>query len=254
MEAPRPAIAAIILAAGLGTRLRPLSDLLPKALCPVANRPLLDWALAAVTRYADDVAVNVHAGRDQMEAHLADRGVHLSVEHGAPLGTAGGVANLRGWLGDRDVMVANADAWRSGTLDTLVDGWDGERARLLCVRDPARGDFGALRYAGACLMPWSAVRGLRPVPSGLYEVLWRHEHAAGRLDLVCTDEEFIDCGTVRDYLRANLAANGGESVVAADAVVEGEVVRSVVWPASVVAPGERLVDAVRARHLTARAG
>lgn len=251
---PDPALVAIILAAGHGTRLRPLTDLLPKALCPVANRPLVDWALDAVTPYAAAVAVNAHARRAQLVPHLEQRAVHISVEEREALGTAGGVANLRDWVDGRAVLVANADAWRSGTLAPLLEGWDGERVRLLCVVDPDHGDFGPLRYAGAGLLPWWAVRTLEPVPTGLYEVLWRQEEEAGRLDVTVTDEPFVDCGTVGDYLRANLLANGGESVVAPDAVVEGELVRSVVWPRSVVRRGERLVDAVRAGELTVVAG
>ena len=250
METSSAGLAGIVLAAGHGTRLRPLTDLLPKALCPVANRPLVDWAIASVRPYAAEVAVNVHARRGQMTAYLAQRDVHVSVEEQEALGTAGGVANLRPWVAGRDVLVANADAWRSGTLDALLDGWDRERVRLLCVSDPARGDFGSLRFAGACLLPWSAVARLEVAPTGLYEMLWRQEEEAGRLDLVETTEAFIDCGTVADYLRANLLANDGESVIAPDAVVEGEVVRSVVWPRSVVARGERLVDSVRAGELT----
>jgi len=246
--------AAIILAAGHGTRLRPLTDLLPKALCPVANRPLLDWALDSVTPYASNIAVNVYAHPDLMSAHLADRDVHVSLEEAEPLGTAGAVGRLRDWVAGSPVLVANADAWRDGLLDELVEGWDGERARLLCVRDSGRGDFGDLRYAGACLLPWSAVRELQATPSGLYEVLWRDEDEAGRLDLVTTDQTFIDCGTPADYLRANLTANDGESVIGAGAVVDGEVLRSVVWPRSVVRRGERLVDAIRAGAHTVQAG
>jgi NDP-sugar pyrophosphorylase family protein len=250
MTATHDAPAAIILAAGLGTRLRPLTDLLPKALCPVNDRALVDWALDAVTPYSVDVAVNVHAGRDAMLTHLGGRGVHVSVEVDAPRGTAGGVGTLRGWVDGRAALVVNADAWRAGTLRDLVDGWDGERVRLLCVRDAARGDFGDIRYAGACLLPWSAVAGLSPEPSGLYEVLWRDEERAGRLDLVVTDDVFVDCVTPADYLRANLVASGGRSVVGRGAFVEGEVVRSVVWAGSRVRRGERLVDAIRAGALT----
>ena len=88
------------------------------------------------------------------------------------------------------------------------------------------------------------------MPTGLYEVLWRAEESAGRLDVVVTAQRFIDCGTPADYLRANLAANGGHSVVGPGALVEGELVRSVVWADSTVRRGERLVEAVRAGDLT----
>jgi NDP-sugar pyrophosphorylase family protein len=59
-------LAGVVLAAGAGTRLRPLTDLRPKALCPVGDRPLVDWAIEAVGDAVERVAVNVHHGRDQM--------------------------------------------------------------------------------------------------------------------------------------------------------------------------------------------
>ena len=52
----------------------------------------------------------------------------------------------------------------------------------------------------------------------------------GRIDLVPSSAAFEDCGTPADYLCANLAASGGESVVGDGATVDGELVRSVVWP------------------------
>jgi MurNAc alpha-1-phosphate uridylyltransferase len=241
-------LAAVVLAAGLGTRLRPLTDLRPKALCPVANVPLVDLAIERVTGLAEAVAVNVHAGREQMEAHLSGR-VHLSIEDPEPLGTAGALGQLRPWLDGRPVLVTNTDAWHRLDLGPLLAGWDGERCRLLVVNDPARGDFGPWRYAGTALLPWAQVARLEPVPSGLSEILWQ-----GKLDLCPADGVFFDCGTPSDYLSANLAANGGESVVGPGAVVEGELVRSVVWPGGLVAAGERLVESIRVgRDLTVSA-
>ncbi len=249
-------LAGVVLAAGAGTRLRPLTRLRPKALCPVGPRPLVDHALARVAPHVEEVAVNVHHGRLLMEAHLTRAGAavrpHLSIEPDRARGTAGGLGFLRGWVGGRAVLVTNADAWLTVDLAGFVAGWDGERTRLLCVEDPARGDFGSLRYCGVALMPWSAIEGLGPEPAGLYEMSWRADAEAGRLDLVVHDGAFVDCGTIADYLAANLSAGGGESVVGEGARLgEGcELVRSVVWPGARVAPGERLVDAVRAGPLT----
>lgn len=244
--------AAVVLAAGAGTRLRPLTDIRPKALCPVANVPLLDHAWAAVRSVASRVAVNAHAHADQVVAHLADADaddVHVVVEAPEALGTAGALGNLRDWIDGRAVIVHNADAWHRGDVATaLLDGWDGERCRLLVVPATGKGggDFGPWRYAGVCVLPWSSVRSLKPEPAGLYEVLWRDEHERGRLDLVPHDGPWFDCGTPSDYLAANLCASGGLSVVGAGAVVAGELVRSVVWPGGVVAAGERLVECIRA--------
>jgi hypothetical protein len=152
---------------------------------------------------------------------------------------------LRSWIDGRPVLVVNCDAWTRYSTSAFVAGWDSERVRLLTVSDRRRGDFGPLRYAGAALMPWSAVASLEPAPSGLYEVSWRGLRAAGRLDLVTTTEPFFDCGTAGEYLAANMAASGGSSVIGPGADVEGEVIRSVVWPRGFVRRGERLVDSIR---------
>lgn len=257
-------LAGVVLAAGAGTRLRPLTDLRPKALCPVGGTPLLHHALdrlrPALPATGDVealLAVNAHAHADQVEA--AVRGdaaplAHLQREREA-LGTAGALGALRDWLDGRDVVLTNADAWLPAGLDGLLDGWGGERARLLVA--PAAGGHGdpltapgttasPVRYVGACLLPWRLVRDLAPVPTGLFEVLWRRERDAGRLDLVRTDQAAVDCGTPARYLAANLAASGGATVVGPGARVEGTAERCVVWDGAGVDAGEHLVGVVRA--------
>ncbi len=247
--------AAVVLAAGAGTRLRPLTDIRPKALCPVDNVALVDLALDRVRPLTDRVAVNVHHGRDQMEAHLDGRGVHLSVEEPEALGTAGALGKLREWIDGRPTVVVNADAWHRFDLADLLRWWDGEHIRLLAVHDPARGDFGLWRYCGAALMPWPEVKRLTATPTGLYEVSWGRAWAEGRLELVPESGPYFDCGTPSTYLAANLAASGGHSVVGPGARVEGELVRSVVWAGGVVHRGERLVECIRVGEaLTVRAG
>lgn len=246
-------LAGVVLAAGAGTRLRPLTDVRPKPLCTVDKRPLLDWALDRVAPHCREIAVNVHHHPDQLLAALSDRDVHVSREEPVALGTAGALGRLRGWLDGRAVLITNSDAWHpagsGAVVADLVAGWDGERPRLLCVEAQAA-DFGGLRYVGTALLPWWALRDLPAEPSGLYEVSWAALHAQGRLDLVGTDLPVVDCGTPRDYLLANLAASGGRAVVEDGAVVKGEVERSVVWAGETVRAGERLVDAVRAAGVT----
>ena len=243
--------AGVVLAAGAGTRLRPLTDLRPKALCPVGGVPLLDLALGRLAATAGTgearVAVNAHHHADQVTAHV-DGAARLSVEQPEALGTAGALGALRDWLAGRDVLVTNADAYLPGWAPGFEDGWDGERCRLACVPAGAgRPDFRTpggqdVRYVGACLLPWRLVADLEPVPSGLYERLWRDAD----LDLVLVDGPVFDCGTVADYLRANLHASGGRSVVGAGATVQGTLTRSVVWDGARVGPDEHLVDVVRA--------
>lgn len=230
-----------MLAAGRGDRLRPLTLVRPKPLCPVGGVPLVDHALARLPASVGDVAVNVHHGRALLESHLAGR-VHLSVEPGEPLGTAGALGRLRPWLDGRAAFVVNGDAWCPGRLDAALEGWDGERLRMVVVGEDELQPRS--RLAGA-LLPWSEVERLEAVPSGLWEASWEAALAEGRVDVVRHEGPFVDCGTPADYLEANLRASGGESVVAPGAVVDGEVVRSVVWAGSEVRRGERLVDAVR---------
>ncbi len=241
-------LCAVVLAAGEGRRLRPLTFVRPKPLCPVAGEPLLDLAIARARTVAGAVAVNVHHARAAIEEHLAGDagGVHVSVEEPEALGTAGALAHLRSWIDGRDVVVLNGDTWTPGDLGEVASGWDRERVRILSqgtarLWPPERP---VVRLAGA-FMPWSEVARLAPVPSGLWEVSWRDRRAEGRLDVVRWDGPSIDCGTPARYLAANLAASGGASVVAPDARVEGTVERSVVWPGAYVGRDEVLVDAVR---------
>jgi N-acetyl-alpha-D-muramate 1-phosphate uridylyltransferase len=251
-----PGVAGVVLAAGAGTRLRPLTDLRPKALCPVGGRPLVDHALDRLAPLAgtgpDRLAVNAHHHAELVVRHCRGR-AHVEVEVGEALGTAGALAGLRPWLDGRPALVTNADAYLPDGLDGFTTGWDGERCRLLCAVGTGRRDFTAddgtaLTYVGACLTPWSMIRDLRPVPTGLYEVLWRAEAAAGRLDLVRlpATATAIDCGTPADYLAANLHACGGGSSIGAGATVLGRVERSVVWDGARVGPDEVLREQIRA--------
>jgi N-acetyl-alpha-D-muramate 1-phosphate uridylyltransferase len=242
-------LAGVVLAAGRGQRLRPLTDLRPKPLCPIANRAMLDLALERIAPFAgrgsQRIAVNAHYLAPMIARHVRDRAT-VSVEQPAALGTAGALGRLRTWLDGRPVLVTNADAYLPGGLQSLVEGWDGVRIRLLGKETGRASDFGTVRYVGACLLPSWALSPLDDSPAGLYERVWRQALAADRLELVTTDGTAIDCGTPADYLAANLHASGGQSVVGAGAVVEGRIERCVVWPGAVVRAGEVLVSAVRA--------
>ncbi|MGA4730031.1 nucleotidyltransferase family protein [Micromonospora taraxaci] len=266
-------LCAVVLAAGEGTRLRPLTERVPKALCPVGNVPLLDRALARLAGLGltgpDRVAVNACYLGDQVVAHVGDR-AHLSVEVGDPLGTAGGVANLRDWIDGRPVLVGNADAYLADPaaapgpdVAALLDGWDGHTVRLLgqpAANPTAPGTFDGHCFTGFSLLPWRLVRDLPVVVSDLVRVLWRPAEAADALEVVPYPGTFFDTGTPADYLAANLHAAAGdtlvdpsarvtgrcvESVVGAGAQVDGDVLRSVVWPGATVRAGERLVDVIR---------
>lgn len=209
------------------------------------NVPLVDLAIRRARQVSGAVAVNLHHGRAQLESYLAGR-VHLSIEEPEALETAGALGQLRGWIDGRDVLAVNVDAWHREDLTGFASDWDRERVRLLVVPDPDRSDFGDQRYAGVALLPWSVVRQLPARRLGLYPAVLGPAVSNSSAELVTSSKPFFDCGTPSEYLAANLTASGGASVVGEDAIVAGEVVRSVVWPHARVEPGEHLVEAIRA--------
>ncbi len=249
VSATPDSLAGVVLAAGAGTRLAPLTRLRPKALCPVAGQPMVDLAIERIAGLVDEVWVNVHHNRSQLEAHLAEfrtssgQGVRVSVEEHQALGTAGALGNLRSELEGRGVLVVNADAWYEGDAGTILAGWDGERVRVLV---PGGGPFGPKSAVAATLLPWADAAGLPASPSGLYEYCWAPAAGTGRLEVVAHSGSFVDCGTPQDYLRANLAASRGVTVLGAGARVLGRAERCVLWEGVTVRAGEVLTDAVRA--------
>lgn len=221
--------------------MRPLTRLRPKVLLPLGVGTLLDHAIERLPRQVTRAVVNAHHDRDVLADHLGSRAM-LSVEDEPGLGTAGAVAAAAALVDQGDVMVLNGDTWAPGDLAPLVETWDRERVRVV-VSGPA--ELTPRSPIVGSLMPWSVVKDLAVEPSGLYEVCWAPLAAAGRLDVVGWDGPVIDCATPRDLLAANLAWSGGDSVIGDGAQVEGNVVRSVVWPGARVWPGEELVDAIR---------
>ena len=128
---------AMVMAAGRGLRMRPLTERRPKALIEVGGRALIDHILdrleaAGVTR----VVVNVHAFADQMEDHLARRRgpeILVSDERATLLETGGGLKKARAMLGESPIWVANSDyVWIEGRDDAL--------AKVAAAWDPARMD------------------------------------------------------------------------------------------------------------------
>jgi NDP-sugar pyrophosphorylase family protein len=236
-------------------------------LCPVGNVPLLDIALARMAALgftgSDRVAVNAWYLPDQVVAAVGDR-AHVSVESGPqPLGTAGGLGALRGWIDGRAVVVGNVDAYLAGgDVTALLDGWDGDGTRMLVVPGPPV-EFSGRRFAGCSALPWRRVRELAAEPTDLVRAVWRPAEAEGELTLVDYGGRYLDTGTPRSYLAANLDAAASvpdgrivapdatvtgtveRAVIGAGAIVEGRVERAVVWPGGYVGPDEYLVDAVR---------
>jgi MurNAc alpha-1-phosphate uridylyltransferase len=132
---------AMVLAAGLGTRMRPLTDSIPKALVPVAGRTLLDRVLDKLAQAGVRRAVvNVHHFADQVEAHLKTRSdleILISDERAGLLDSGGGIQHARALLGEDPIFVANIDSlWLDGAtpvLETLKRAWDPAAMDLLLL-------------------------------------------------------------------------------------------------------------------------
>jgi len=132
---------AMVFAAGLGTRMRPLTERLPKPLVAVAGKPLIDHTLDRFAAAGVDTAiVNVHYLAGQIEAHLAARKIPkilISDERETLLDQGGGIAKVLPWLGQEPFFLANTDAfWVEGPADNLrclAASWDPEKMDILLL-------------------------------------------------------------------------------------------------------------------------
>lgn len=236
---------AMVLAAGLGTRMRPLTDERPKALVTVGGRPLIDHVLdrlrdAGVTR----AVVNVHHFADQMEAHLAGRRdleILISDERTALLDSGGGIRHAADKLGRAPIFVANIDSlWIEGgtpALETLKAAWDPAAMDILLLLVPRghglgfEGPQGFFRDAAGRLTHSTApdpptpfanvgVAILKPEildaePQGAFSIIpvWRRLQSAGRLHGAVMDGYWMHVGdpAAREAAEARLRAEARAS-------------------------------------------
>ena len=135
---------AMVMAAGLGTRMRPLTDHMPKALVQVAGKPLIAYVIdPLIEAGVERVVVNVHAHADQLTAYLRgrrDAEFLVSDEREGLLETGGGVKHARALLGDDPIFVCNSDyVWRkpgAPALEAFVEAWDPARMDALVLVIP----------------------------------------------------------------------------------------------------------------------
>ena len=134
----------MVLAAGIGSRMQPLTDHVPKALVSVNGKALIDHVLDRLAEAGVETAVvNVHHFADQMKLHLASRShpkVVIVDERAALLDSGGGIKNALPLLGVDPFFVANIDSlWDGGTLEPLEQmkaAWDPTKMDLLVLLVP----------------------------------------------------------------------------------------------------------------------
>jgi len=155
---------AMVLAAGLGKRMRPLTDAVPKPLVRLKGKPLLDHVL---DRLADGgitrAVVNVHYKADQIEAHLAGRmhpEIVISDERDALLETGGGVVRALPLLGDAPFLIHNSDS-------VWIEGVGSNIARLIEAFDPKRMDSLLMLALGASSLGYGGQGDFVMAPDGL---------------------------------------------------------------------------------------
>ena len=141
----------MILAAGLGTRLRPLTEALPKPLLPVGGRPLIYYNLLLLKKYGiTDILINVHHHAKKIIDELGNGnaiGMHISYSEEAEiLGTGGGIKKAQAFLDDGAFLVINGDILVDIDLDRLVAFHQkkGGMATLVLRDDPDLMQYGAI--------------------------------------------------------------------------------------------------------------
>lgn len=229
---------AMVLAAGLGKRMRPITDTIPKPLVPIAGKTLLDWGLDSLEAAGVEKAVvNVHYLPDQIVAHIADRQaprIVISDEREALLESAGGIVKALPLLGSEPFFIINADtfwidsgqpslerlalAWDAGRMDILLMLTDLDSATGHCVGTDflvapdgalrrSKGDPSGLIYAGAAIIH---PRIFRDAPAGSHSlnVYFDKAIAAGRLFGMRMHGRWITVGTPDAISAAEAAVTG----------------------------------------------
>ena len=218
---------AMVLAAGLGKRMRPLTATRPKPLVEVAGKPLLDHVLDRLRASGiGRVVVNVHYLADALEAHLnrkaGDLDIRVSDERGLLLETGGGVAKALPLIPEDHFLIVNSDnLWIDGPVDAiqlLADRWDDDSMDALLLLIPlaranchnGMGDFhmdpvgqitrrrqgkvAPFVYTGVQIV---SKRLLADVPEGPFGfmLLWERAIAAGRAFGLVHQGLWFDVGT-----------------------------------------------------------
>ena len=233
---------AMVLAAGLGTRMRPLTDVIPKPLIKVAGKPLIDYALDRLaTDGVSTAVVNVHYLADQLEEHLAARKnpkVIISDERDLLMETGGGLKKARSHFSEAPLFCTNTDAIlidKSATsaCAALAQSWDESAMDALLLLSPTgqasgyqgRGDFHraadgriAFRDAEAAPFVFTGLQIISPAlidegPEGPFSTkqLWDKAGARGRLFGIVHSGRWLHVGDPQGLVSAEKILSASQS-------------------------------------------
>ncbi|MDP4623716.1 MAG: sugar phosphate nucleotidyltransferase [Akkermansiaceae bacterium] len=258
---------AFILGAGLGTRLRPLTDMWPKPLVPLFHKPLALWAVEACEALGcSRFAINTHHLPEKWEGFGAGRDVSFFHEP-VLLETGGGLKNIEGWVEEGSLLIHNGDIFSSMDLRKLVEAHEasgdevtlalrsaggakkismGAGGRVEDVRSEVRGLPGTHVFTGIYCVKKDF---LKRIPAGeviavipAFQELVREGGIGG---VVLDEGEWMDLGDVDSYLAAHRELALQEPVHPEAVIGEGAVVEnSVIGKSAVIGTGARVVDSV----------
>jgi N-acetyl-alpha-D-muramate 1-phosphate uridylyltransferase len=157
---------AFVLAAGLGTRMRPYNGQVPKPLVAIGGKPLIDHVLDRLAEAGVERAVvNVHHLADALERHLASRArpqIVISDERSALLGTGGGIAKALPQLGEAPFFLVNSDTvWLDGVKPNfarLADAFDAATMDALLLLAPTTDSIGYAGRGDYAMLPDGSLR------------------------------------------------------------------------------------------------
>lgn len=142
---------AMVLAAGQGTRLRPLTDTMPKALVPVAGRPMIEYALLLLRHYGiRDIIINLHHFGAQIERQLGDgKKLDLNIRYSEEpelLDTGGGLLKAKPYLDKETFIVINTDALIDLNLTEVINFHRNTNSAVTLVLrpDPLADQYGSM--------------------------------------------------------------------------------------------------------------